>query len=173
MVSGRTKRKPKARLGTLSDLARELDVTWAAAKKAVRAGRVSAPDAEGLVDLDVAAAEFKANRQRPPNNGLGAAQGRAGPELGEPDWKALLDKEKAIKAQLERRELQGSLVRRDAVDREHAELATLMRDKLRAIGKRIRDELAAESNARLCGEMVDEAIDEVLADLAKRASSTP
>lgn len=82
------------------------------------------------------------------------------------DWDTALKRENAKKAKLQRLEIQGQLVRRDAAEREAAEASTLVRDRLRNIGKRLRDRLAAESSARVCGELVDREIDQALEVLA-------
>lgn len=78
------------------------------------------------------------------------------------DWNEKLKREQARKARLERMELQGALVRRSSVASTWAEQATQVRDQLMHLGPRMADRLAAESDPRVCSQIV---LDEVVSAL--------
>jgi len=78
----------------------------------------------------------------------------------------LKEREQFLKLRLERRELQRSLVRRSVVEHEFSELGVLIRDRFRALGKRLRDRLAAEVNAKRVGEIIEAEVDAILSELA-------
>lgn len=129
----------------------------------VKLGVLSGPGSDGKYDVAHATAEWVANRTRERSDGTGGS-----PKIKREgkDWGAVLERERALKARIERRELQGALVRRDAVAREAAEFAVMVRDRLRNIPMRLRDKLAAEVDPRRCGEIVSAEIDKALDVLA-------
>jgi phage terminase Nu1 subunit (DNA packaging protein) len=131
----------------------------------VKLGVLSGPGPDGKYDVIDATAEWVANRTRERADGTGGSR-KIKPAGGSKDWGAVLEQEKAMKARLERRELQGQLVRRDAVTREAAEFAVLVRDRLRNVPMRLRDRVAAETSPRVCGEIIAAEIDRALTVLA-------
>lgn len=158
-----------------SELARRLEVSRAAVSKAKRDGRIT-PNADGLFDLAEATEAFLGSRSRDPSPRAGADESppadrdkKKSPSKTAPkraDWSTLKEREQYYKLRLERRELQGSLVRRAVVEHEFAELGVLIRDRFRALGKRLRDRLAAETNARKIGELIEAEVDAILRELA-------
>lgn len=148
-----------------SELARRLEVSRNAVSKAKRDGRIT-PNADGLFDLAEATEAFLGSRSRDP---APRARADASPPKTAPkraDWSTLREREQYYKLRLERRELQGALVRRAVVEHEFAELGVLIRDRFRALGKRLRDRLAAETNARKIGELIEAEVDAILRELA-------
>lgn len=79
------------------------------------------------------------------------------------------EKAEADLAEMKAAQMRGTLIDRAAAEREAAEAATLVRDRLRMIPNRLRDQMAAESSARVCGELMAKAIDEALSTLAAMA----
>ncbi len=157
-------RKPKSELVNGSELARRLGVSRNAIAKAKREGRITPTD-DGLYDVGPATEAFLGSRSRPPRSETEEAP-RQTSDKKRADWSALREREQYLKLRLERRELQGALVRRQVVEAEFAELATLIRDRFRSLGKRLRDRLAAEVDARKVGETIDAAVDAILHELA-------
>ncbi len=149
----------------MAELSRRLGTSRQSITARVRNGRMTAARADGLYEFHRAQVEWIENRERPPSDGTGGARKPRDPDAT--DWKAKHEKEKALKARLARRALQGRLVRREVVDRQRAESAALLRSHLDGVGKSLRDRLAAETNARRCGDMVDKAIRDVLNQLSK------
>lgn len=169
--------RPKVEWITAAELARRLGVKPHAIAAAKRVGRVT-PNDEGLYHAAEAMEAFRSSSTHPPGPGRGhkappgdkAAGAGSGVKSGsKADWAAKKERESFLKLRLDRLALQGVLVRRDAMEHELASLALLVRDRLRGIGARLRDQLAAESNPRVCGELVDKAIDEILEELSRRA----
>jgi hypothetical protein len=183
-------RKPKREMVNGSELARRLGVSRSAVAKAKREGRIS-PDAAGLYDLVATTEAFLGSRSRSPSpapRGGGNrsprarddASSSAGPDASpapraprvqaddkkRADWAMLKEREQFLKLRLERRELQRSLVRRSVVEHEFSELGVLIRDRFRALGKRLRDRLAAEVNAKRVGEIIEAEVDAILSELA-------
>lgn len=140
---------------SVAEFARRIGMARQGVIEACNTGRLT-KDADGLLDFEQAKIDWDANRRGP---GRKAA-------LGITDWANELKREQARKAKLERRELQGSLVRRDVVERANAELAVIVRDGLRQIGARLGAQLAAEVDPRKCREIVNSAIDKALVALA-------
>lgn len=166
--------RPKVEWITAAELARRLGVKPHAIAAAKRVGRVT-PNDEGLYHAAEAMDAFRSSSTHPPGPGRGhKAQGSAASGSGvksgsKADWAAKKERESFLKLRLDRLALQSVLVRRDAMEHELASLALLVRDRLRGVGARLRDQLAAESNPRVCGELVDKAIDEILEELSRRA----
>lgn len=153
----RPKKGAPAKKGLTNDeAAAALAVTSAFIAKRVRYGTLrTLPD--GSIDPEQVAEE------------AARKQARKTGDKDRVDWDTALKRENAKKAKLSRLELQGQLVRRETYERELAELGTLVRDRLRNMGKRLRDRLAAESSARVCGEIVDREVDQALDVLSEMA----
>lgn len=149
---------------TAAGMCRRVSCTPSAWSQKVKAGILSPPGPDGKYDVIDSTAEWVSNRTRERADGTGGARKLKpkGEACEARDWGAVLEKERAMKARLERRELQGQLVRRDAVEQEAAEFAVLVRDRLRNVPMRVRDKLAAEDSPRVCGEIVAAEIDKAL-----------
>lgn len=163
--------RPKVEWITAAELARRLGVKPHAIAAAKRVGRVT-PNSMGLYHAVEAMEAFRSSSTHPPGPGRGhkTPTSSSGVKSGsKADWSAKRERESYLKLRLDRLALQGVLVRRDAMEHELASLALLVRDRLRGIGARLRDQLAAESNPRVCGELVDRSIDEILEELSRRA----
>ena len=168
-------KRPKVEWVSGSELGRQLGVSKQAISAAVKVGRI-APNEAGLFDLAKASVQLRESSADP--------GGRRGPnKLNTPDapapnkrapsepkskldWSVAKEREQFLKLRLERRELQGSLVRRRVVEHEFAEIGVLVRDRFRSLGKRLRDQLAAEVDARKCGEIIEAEVDEILRELS-------
>lgn len=83
-------------------------------------------------------------------------------------WKTRREKESFLKTRLERYKLQGSLITRSVAEEKVANLGAMMRQLLESIGGDLRDELAAETDPRRCGDLVDDAIRSALTDASER-----
>lgn len=161
--------RPKVEWITAAELARRLGVKPHAIAAAKRVGRVT-PNDEGLYNAAEAMEAFRSSSTHPPGPGRGHKTPSSGVKVGsKADWSAKKERESFLKLRLDRLAAQKVLVRRDSMEHELASLALLVRDRLRGIGARLRDQLAAESNPRVCGELVDKAIDEILEELSRRA----
>lgn len=97
--------------------------------------------------------------------------GSAPPEPKGRDWRKVLDKEKALKARLERRQLQGTLVPVADVEAVIAETNGIVRQRLEQIGGSVADRLASETDPRRCREIIDAAVREALEELADKADA--
>jgi hypothetical protein len=94
-----------------------------------------------------------------------AARKQAKRDGGQRDWANELKREQYRKARLERMELQRKLVRREVVERAQADLAVMVRDKLRQVPAKLAAKLAAETDSRACRSMLAKAIDKALVEL--------
>ena len=160
--------KGKRERVTGAELARRLGVAQPQITKAVAKGRIVRGD-DGLFDAEESIEAFASSSTRPPESASAAAQAvRRSPTEAKTkhDWSVAKEREQYLKLRLERRELQGSLVKREVVEHEFAELATMVRDRFRGIGKRLRDQLAAEVDPRRCGELVEAEVDATLKELS-------
>ena len=83
-------------------------------------------------------------------------------------WRTLTEREKYRSSRIGRLELEGKLIRRELADETIAELGAITRSLLEAIPPSIRADLAAESNARKCGDIVGDAIRLVLQQVAEQ-----
>lgn len=154
---------------TAAGMCRRVSCTPSAWSQKVKTGILSPPGPDGKYDVIDSTAEWVSNRTRERADGNGGARKLKpkGDDSGRPkDWAAVLEKERAMKARLERRELQDKVVRRDAVEREAAEFAVMVRDRLRNVPMRVRDKVAAETSPRVCGEIIAAEIDKALSVLA-------
>lgn len=128
---------------------------------------------DGLFDRTLALTALAARKQggRPRKDGAKSVEptGSPKPKKTRADWLEQLDREKAIKAKLERLEIQGALVRRSAAEHDVAEKAGMVRDQLLQIGQRLGPALAAESSARKCADMVRAEIERALVAIADLA----
>lgn len=125
---------------------------------------VRGPD--GLFDLTVSLTALRAasNGGGRPRNGAGTSpEKRAADGV---DWSLALKREQARKAKIERLELQGRLVRRGTVERTWAEQATMVRDQLLQLGPRLAGRLAAETDPRVCSQLVTDEVTVALRALA-------
>lgn len=173
MARKRTEFVAEGRL-TVAEFARLEGLTPRAVTAWVERGVVEL-DAEKRLDAVAARAAIAGARVGTPGPGRGRRQPDDGSSASGPQasattktlvhWKTLETREMYRKRKLERLELQNALVRRDAVENEHATLAAIVRDQLRQIGPRLGPALAAESDARKCRDMVVAAIDKALSDL--------
>lgn len=155
---------------TAAGMCRRVSCTRSAWSQKVKAGILSGAGDDGKYDVIDATAEWVANRTRERADGTGGSP-KLKPKGDAKDWGAVLERERALKARIERRELQGALVRRDASEREAAERGVIVRDRMRNIPMRTRDKLAAETDPRKCGEIVAAEIDKALDALASSASA--
>lgn len=143
-------------------------VSQPAISKRIKNGTLQT-NADGTIPRDVA--EREARARGVDIGGVAPADTPAtepAPEDGEDllYWRTRNERAKALTAELERDELEGLLIRRDAVAREAAEFSVLVRDRLRNIPMRLRDRLAAETSPRVCGDLVAAEIDKALNVLA-------
>lgn len=175
---------PPAR-GNATELARRLGVTQPAVAAAARTGRIKR-DPDGLFDLEQAARDFERGR----SHTAGPGRGKLGPMSAEPParapvsaddhcptcgvvrdlqyWKTLSEREKYRKAKLERLELEGALVRRSVAEAKVADIQAMTRGLLEGVAAAVRDDLAAEGDARRCGDIVDAEIRLVLGQVAEQ-----
>jgi len=84
------------------------------------------------------------------------------------DWKALRERESYLKMKLERKEKQGLLVRRSAVEEAWSVVATLIREDVQRIPYQVADLVAAEPVPKRCLEILQRACDDALNALADR-----
>lgn len=144
-----------------------------AVRKAETAGRIT-KRADGRFGPE-SVSGFSDSRRGEPGPGRHRAgadsedpEGEAGERNPKKDlqhWRLIGEKEKALKARLERRALQETLVKRDSVESAAAERAALVRDRFRQIGPKLAPALAAESDVRRCRDMVCKAVDAALEEL--------
>ena len=168
--------------GNGADLAKMLRVRPGAITAAEKTGRIKRGK-DGLFDLEESAKQFVDGRRKKPGPGrkrrdIKDESSAPLKPSGEDDvvadddpqtlvhWQTRVAREQFLKRRLERRQLEGSLIRRDAVAREAAEFSVLVRDRLRNIPMRLRDRLAAETSPRVCGDLVAAEIDKALNVLA-------
>lgn len=155
------KRKTPRERDTGAGMARRLSITKQSWSQAIAAGRIDPPGEDGKHDVLESVTQWERNRKRESNDGSGSGpKVRTAPKAR--DWSSLLERERYLKARIERHELEGLLVRRDAAEIAQAELASMIRSLLGGVGADLRDELAAETDARKCGDLVDDAIRDVL-----------
>lgn len=170
---------------TQSELARRLGVDPSTISRAVAAGRVTV-DADGLVDLAGATAQFETNRlrrrrrPRPPAAGPEAAGGAAVGAPGEApvgvgplDARARRDLAEASMAELREAELRRELVRRDAIERELAALLAGLRDGFDTLADRVAPIVAGEADAAACRRILRDEHRRVLAALVARVAGKP
>ena len=163
----RTAKRTPGRV-SLRALARKLEVSESAIRKAVRAGRLPsvAHDRHGrpyVTDAAVAVQEWEQNRTKPgPTNGDGP-HGRPG-TLTEAQIRVAFQRE--VKLELENLQKRGVLIdaaREKRVDRERAQT---VRDSMLNIPDRVSADVAAESDARKVHARLDEEIRKALVTLA-------
>jgi len=169
---------------TTVELAAHLGVTRQAIEAAAKAGRIKrGPDKR--FDLEVSAEAWERTRSHPAGPGRGHVGETAKPVRvpRSPDaedhcpvcgevrdlmhWKTLATREDYRAKRIARRELEGALVRRDKAEAELAELAATTRGLLEKVGAAVRDDLAAETDPRRCGDIVDKEIRLVLQQAAE------
>ena len=161
---------------TVAACARAVPCTEAAVRRWIGMGVVERR-ADGKVHLRTALAAMSAARAGT------AGPGRGG--LKEPPesmsdsvakkpkslvhWKTAEARESALMKRLSRLEKQGQLVRRDVAEAEAATVMATLRSHLDSVGRSLQDALAAETDPRRCGDMVEGAIRKVLDRLADTA----
>lgn len=168
-------KRPKVEWVSGAELGRQVGVSKQAISAAVKVGRI-APNEDGLFDLAEASRQLREssadpggrrgpNRLNTPDTESPAKRTSSEPKT-KLDWSVAKEREQYLKLRLERRALQGSLVKREVVEHEFAEIGVLVRDRFRSLGKRLRDQLAAEVDARRCGELIEAEVDEILRELS-------
>ena len=85
------------------------------------------------------------------------------------DWHDVLKREQALKARIERRALQGTLVQRSAVESLWVERASMVRDQLLQLGPRLAGRLASESDPAVCAQVVTDEVRTALRSLSEPA----
>ncbi len=194
---GRPKEPPRPGLGTTADLLRAIGVGRASLDHAWHNGHITPAltDDDGRVWWDVAraAADYNSRvRRRTDTLGnatlpgsaavkaaLAAETGDESPESigrtererrpGESyqDARTRLARADADKRELEVRQKRDELVEAAAVTRALESIAIGLRDSLSSIGARIAGQLAVESDARRCREVVDDEVRRCLASASK------
>lgn len=168
---------------TTPELAAALGVTEGAIRAATKSGRIKkGPD--GCYDREIAMRDFERSRSHPAGPGRGntgpMVGGRAVPETAEDYcptcgivrdlqfWRTLSEREKYRSERLKRLELEGALVRRSVADATLADLAAITRSLLEGVAAQVRDDLAAETDPRKCGDIVDAEIRLALGQAAEQ-----
>lgn len=161
---------------TQAVLAERLDVTRSAISKAVSAGRLTV-DADGLLDLAGATAQWATNRQRRRSRSrstAAAAAGAAAPRNDDGDFWMHKTRREAAEAQiaeLKLAELAGTLVLREEVNRTLFGAARVMRDQMLAIAPRLAATLSAVSDPALIEARISDEVRVGLAAFAQQMRS--
>lgn len=179
IVSKSANKRDKGRVWiTGGELARLLEVSQQAVSANSRPGKRLHPhrrESDGLYDRDASLEAWDRTREQlPPVRAERAekpATADACPHCGAKrdllHWKTLATREEYRAKRLARRELQASLVERDRAEQLPAELAATTRSLLEKVGAAVRDDLAAESDPRRCGDIVNAEIRLVLEQAAQ------
>ncbi|MCC7540901.1 MAG: hypothetical protein IT379_32080 [Deltaproteobacteria bacterium] len=151
---------------TGAELARRAGLTPAAISTARRRGRITRGK-DKKYDAESSLVRLDESRTREPGPGRGGKKAKEPSDtLTLTHWKTVETREMARKRKLERLEIQGALVRRSVVEQTWASEAALIRDQLMQIGSRLAGRLAAETDPRVCGRLVDEEVLTALRGLA-------
>ncbi|MCA9643515.1 MAG: winged helix-turn-helix domain-containing protein [Myxococcales bacterium] len=174
------KRKPAERISG-AELARRLGVSPGAVTYAIKAGRIKrGPD--GKFDAATALRDYQRSQAKAPGPGRGhmVAPSSASDDRAEDNcpscgrirdlqyWRTLSEREKYRTTRLGRLELEGTLIKRSVADETIAELGAITRGLLEGVAASIRDDLAAETDVRRCGDIVDGEIRLVLEQAAQQ-----
>jgi phage terminase Nu1 subunit (DNA packaging protein) len=155
---------------TTKELARLLGITIKRVSELGRLGKITR-EADGRWDLDKVTIALQQNLDyRQPTSGrtkprpaeLIEVSPRHGTQAYE-TWR--LTREKAARAELERRELEGSLLDVKEVKTAWAGMISVARNRLLLVGEQISDTVAAESDPIRCREIIAGSIHDALTSL--------
>ena len=174
----------KLELISKSSFAKMMGVSPAAVTKAIKEGRMTVVTEAGKEKIDPAVAQIQwaqNTRARMPANGApvvdsfaaSASPSQAGGESGYWQSRASREQAEAAMAQLKLAEMQGSLIRVDAVKAAFGSSFAAARESLQQIPSRIAANLAAESDSQKIQIALGDAIHASLESLASAAKTLP
>jgi len=166
---------------TIGDAARLLGISPNAVGKRIKSGTIAGLMLRDLFDAAerstrpeaVAAVRAAAGDVEGAGPAKGGAKAPGSRSEREPktsaEWQRLKTREEALKARLQRQELQGALVRRSVVEAAWATEGATIRDQLMQLGPKLAGRLAAETDPRVCSRLVDDEVVIALRGLSQAA----